>query len=850
MLMKIKFFIVVLFILIVTLIACDRETEKRKIKLSNEIIATRQDQKLTTTIQLEPRERRSIAVMFFQNQTGDQNLQWLQKGLTEMFIRALSQTRSLSVLSTERLHEILERISKSDVPKSIDLDLAAIVAKEANVEAIVVGNITKSGDELKINVKLKEPNQGMVLKEESIEGPGLEKIFAMVDHLTEKIKSDLNVSLELAEANKGIAELSTNSLEAWRYYTDGVENLNKLFYKDAIAQLNKAIAIDSNFVSAYLRLMRGYGEEGMVKEAVQTYEKLQQLKNHATEQDLYNIALTDASLKGDIQTMMAAHESWLKKYPDDREANFNLATLLYRLNDHHKSIKHLEKTLQIDPNYKLAINQMGYENAFIGNLNQAIAYFDKYQQLAPDEPNPFDSKGEIYSWYGEFKQAEKQLKAAIKVNENFYFALFHLALVYLDQGDYKKALKTFEQYLEKVNDGNLKANAYTYIAWTNKLLGNLDQAAENFNQSMAANPFQYFPAEQLNKLYAVRNDSARARQALLEYYDQIKNSLDNDFLRNQYFWLPFVFTMVYDFHFDETLALLNKVIAEADNPTFRLRAKFMLSQLYLKHNQFDRVTQLWQDAWSADVVTFYKMARNIDYDGFWKWYANFNFLFYQDSEHGIGHYLQNIQSAQENDAKHFEVGFRWLLADLYFHQNDWVRGQEQLKLVGAPEEQQWLVIGPFDNKDGFHHKFPPEKKIDLLKTYKENSSTISWQHPDDSMRDGYINLAALYQKSDMAVAYALIHVKSPDQRAVQLRLGADEAVKVWLNDREVWRMNRIRDAIIDDDVAQVTLQPGLNKILIKIINRWEEWGFYFRVTDEVGNGFNDIEFVSADKVDL
>jgi tetratricopeptide (TPR) repeat protein len=161
----------------------------------------------------------------------------------------------------------------------------------------------------------------------------------MVDQLTEKIKNDLNVSLEMAEANKGIAELSTNSLEAWRYYTDGVENLNKLFYKDAIAQLNKAIAIDSNFVSAYLRLMHGYGQDGMVKESFQIYEKLQQLKAHATEQDLYYLALMDASLKGDLQAMMVAHESWLKKYPPEKKVYLtksyivNLSTISWQHHD-------------------------------------------------------------------------------------------------------------------------------------------------------------------------------------------------------------------------------------------------------------------------------------------------------------------------------------------------------------------------------------------------------------------------------------------------------------------------------------------------------------------------------------
>ena len=61
-------------------------------------------------------------------------------------------------------------------------------------------------------------------------------------------------------------------------------------------------------------------------------------------------------------------------------------------------------------------------------------------------------------------------------------------------------------------------------------------------------------------------------------------------------------------------------------------------------------------------------------------------------------------------------------------------------------------------------------------------------------------------------------------------------------------INTSRGAIIDDDIANVTLQPGLNKILIKVINRWAEWGFYFRVTDEDGKGLPDIEYVSAEDV--
>lgn len=844
--MKIKIIPFILLAAGICLVACDQSLEKRKIKLADQSQVAPQSQRFTSTIHLEPTSRRSIAVMFFQNQTGDQNLQWLQKGLTEMFIRALSQSPSLSVLSTERLHEILERTPST--PKNIDLDLAAVVAKEANVEAIVVGNITKNGDELQINVKLKEPNQGLVLKEESVEGPGLEKILAMVDQLTEKIKTDLNLSLAMAEGSKGIAELSTNSLEAWRYYIDAVENLNKLYYKDAIVQLNQAIAVDSNFVSAYLRLAGCYSQEGMLNEAFKVFETLEKLQAHATEQDRYHITLLQATLRGDLEAAMAAHQQWLRHHPDDREANFNLAKFYNGLNDHHRSIQYLKKTLEIDPNYKLALNQMGYEHGFIGDRSQAMAFFDTYQSIAPDEPNPYDSKGEVYSWYGEFEQAEKQLKAALKKNEDFHVSLLHLGMVYLDQGEYQKALPVFEQYLSKINEGKLKASAYSLIGQTDLLLGRTDRAIENFNRALDSDPVPSLALDQLYQLYITSQDSTNARQIIREAYQKMRALTDRDLLRSQYLGFLFLYSLTYGVYLDETAALLTRIIAESDNPNLKLRAKFMLSQLYLKQHQFEQVTQLWQNELASDVVTLFKLARNINYDDFWKYQVNFNRLFYLHPEEGVTHYLTSIQSAHENDARFFEVGFRWLLADLYFAQQDTVRGREQLRLIGAPEEQQWLVIGPFENNNGFLKRFPPERKIDWSKTYTEKANRLRWQHLDDGSRDGYINLAAFFPQSNMAVAYALVYVKTSEQRTAQLRLGADEAVRVWLNDQEIWRMNRLRGAVIDDDIVNVTLQPGPNKILIKVVNRWSSWGFYFRVTDVEGKGMAGIEFIAADEI--
>ena len=99
---------------------CEKTPEKRKIRLAgNEDPIIFAKPQSTTTIQLEPKERRSVAVLFFKNKTGDESLGWLQKGLTEMFIRALSQSNSISILSTDRLFEIMNRLKKKKPPTTI-----------------------------------------------------------------------------------------------------------------------------------------------------------------------------------------------------------------------------------------------------------------------------------------------------------------------------------------------------------------------------------------------------------------------------------------------------------------------------------------------------------------------------------------------------------------------------------------------------------------------------------------------------------------------------------------------------------------------------------------------------------
>ena len=96
---------------------------------------------------------------------------------------------------------------------------------------------------------------------------------------------------------------------------------------------------------------------------------------------------------------------------------------------------------------------------------------------------------------------------------------------------------------------------------------------------------------------------------------------------------------------------------------------------------------------------------------------------------------------------------------------------------------------------------------------------------------------------------------SPEQRVVQLRLGSDEDVKLWLNGDPVWQAYRKPgdlpyaskpDARLDHDVVQVVLRPGRNRVLLKVTNTLADWGFVLRVTDDRGRGFPDLELVAPE----
>jgi len=167
----------------------------------------------------------------------------------------------------------------------------------------------------------------------------------------------------------------------------------------------------------------------------------------------------------------------------------------------------------------------------------------------------------------------------------------------------------------------------------------------------------------------------------------------------------------------------------------------------------------------------------------------------------------------------------------------------------------WAIIGPFDNRDGrgFGRRYAPEQTLNVGAPVRGKAGRyVTWRrYPASQMaRDGMLGFHKAYPGERWALAYATAWIESRTERDVELHVGSDFPVAVWLNGREVLRQRRYRVARPDQDIVRARLRPahrGRNVILVKVCGRApeEQWRLYFRMTAVGDAELNDLVDLGA-----
>jgi len=391
---------------------------------------------LQTTEEARAGEDR-LAVMYFDNFVDPSDSLRLGEIVTNLLITDLSDSPNLKVLSSQQLYGLLKQLGKEG-ERSIDRETAIQVARKANARWMLTGSILQIHPRTIITTQIIDVENGAVESSQRSTGEESEEIFAQVDRLTTAIKGDLAVSETAVDGNsRSLADVTTHSQEAYRLYLEGIELNNKLYRADAKKSFERAIELDSTFAMAYYQLASNWSGATEADEYVRKAVKYSDNTNRL--QRLYILALADGLAK-DIDAAIADLQQIINEYPEEKEAHVELASI-YSMEklDIESAIQHYQAALDIDPLDKTIYNNLAYAYKDLRRYDEALRYIDRYIALVPDEPNPYDSRGEIAAAAGDFELAVQSYQEALAKDPGFENALQALVGVYVYLGNYASA---------------------------------------------------------------------------------------------------------------------------------------------------------------------------------------------------------------------------------------------------------------------------------------------------------------------------------------------------------------------------------------------------------------------------
>jgi serine/threonine protein kinase/tetratricopeptide (TPR) repeat protein len=419
-----------------------------------------------------PSHRHSVAVMTFENQTGDRSYDYLGKAIPNLLITSLEQSPDLSVVTWERMRDLLKQMGR-DESETIDADLGFELCRKEGVGSIVLGSFVKAGDVFATDVKVLDVATKRLLKSGGSKGDGLRSILdRQIGDLSREISKGVGLSDREFPAGKvPIAEKTTSSMEAYNLFLKGRDEYEKFYYDDARKSLGQAVALDPEFAVAYLVLARVNGALTDIQGQNNAYERAMALSAKATEKDrLYIQAAYAGAVEMDQKKRLELLRRLLDAYPKEKDAHYELATFLRNEGRLQEAVAEYDRALALDPNYGYALNQIAYSYADMGDYGKAIASFERYAALYPGDANPLDSMAETYFRMGDLDRAAAAYSKAIAVKPDFYSSYAGLAYVAALREDYPGALGWLDQFIATAPSPGLKGtghyNKSLLLYWT------------------------------------------------------------------------------------------------------------------------------------------------------------------------------------------------------------------------------------------------------------------------------------------------------------------------------------------------------------------------------------------------
>jgi tetratricopeptide (TPR) repeat protein len=438
----------------------------------------------------------SLAVLPFRNASGDPSLDWLGPSLADMLSTDVGQSSHLHPVSSDRLRQVLHDLQITPDATSDAATLRRITSM-INADTVLSGQYAKFGDQIRIDATLRDLKQDRTVGLKA-QAPSEKDLLTAVDQLAQTIRENLALSPQIVNELKAQSfKPSSKSLDAIRFYSEGVDLAGKGKNLEALNRFEASTRADPEFALAYAKLGQTYTSLGHDNEAEQASRKSVELAESLPVREKYQIAASHARIMKDYPKAIEAYENLAKASPDDIDVQFALGALYQDTGEFKRAREHYAAVLKADPQSVEALWSMGVLEINSGNPQGSFDYLNGALTLS-------------------IKLGNDEKKALILQN---------IGIAYKLMNQPEEALRNYQESLaiqRRIGQKRGVAASLNEMGQVSSLLGKPQAALASFNEAMQVRKEIGAKKEvgdtliDLGNLYADRNRHDKALQMYKE----------------------------------------------------------------------------------------------------------------------------------------------------------------------------------------------------------------------------------------------------------------------------------------------------------------------------------------------
>ncbi len=332
-------------------------------------------------------DKPAIAVLPFQNMSGDAEQDYFADGVVEDIITALSRFKSFAVIAR----------NSSFVFKGRSIDVRQ-VAKELGVRYVLEGSVRRAGQRLRITAQLVDGTSGAHLWADRFDG-AVEDIFDVQDRITESVVVVIEPQIRLAEIERSRRKRPEN-LDAYDLYLRALSKMYAARPEDnaeAYAQMMQAIALEPNYAPFLTNASWALGFRIAMGWPMLTID------DRTICLDLARRALANA--QGDAAVLALCGN-----------------TLVNIGRDYDRGMQIVANAVEANPNNQTVLIWAGIAKIHCGNLEESIAHSRRAILMSPGDPTahlPMSAIAHAYMALGNYEEALKAAEQSLAVNPNY-----------------------------------------------------------------------------------------------------------------------------------------------------------------------------------------------------------------------------------------------------------------------------------------------------------------------------------------------------------------------------------------------------------------------------------------------